>query len=110
MVPRTVRAAKAIADTFTSAQLASYGNIIGPFYRGWSTNYMEYYTGLPVNAYGVNPGDPTPITYWVHSFTASNEPRWAQSPARLQKYDGIIPISAMYPRADSTTAPPIGTT
>jgi hypothetical protein len=32
---------------------------------------MEYYTQLPPNAYGVNPGDPTMFEYDVHSFTAA---------------------------------------
>lgn len=40
-----------------------------PALKGWSTNYMEYYTQLPPNAYGVNPGDPTMFEYTVHSFT-----------------------------------------
>ena len=40
-----------------------------PAMKGWSTNYMEYYTQLPPNGYGVNPGDPTMFNYTVHSFT-----------------------------------------
>jgi hypothetical protein len=40
-----------------------------PVLKGWSTNYMEYYTQLPPNAYDVNPGDPTMFEYTVHSFT-----------------------------------------
>ena len=43
---------------------------VTPALKGWSTNYMEYYTQLPPNAYGVNPGDPTMFNYVVHSFTA----------------------------------------
>jgi hypothetical protein len=38
--------------------------------KGWTTNYMEYYTQLQPNGYGVNPGDPTMFNYVVHSFTA----------------------------------------
>ena len=40
-----------------------------PAMKGWSTNYMEYYTQLQPNGYGVNPGDPTMFNYTVHSFT-----------------------------------------
>ena len=43
---------------------------VTPALKGWSTNYMEYYTQLPPNGYGVNPGDPTMFNYVVHSFTA----------------------------------------
>ena len=42
---------------------------VRPSMKGWTTNYMEYYTQLPLNAYGVNPGDPTMFEYTVHSFT-----------------------------------------
>jgi hypothetical protein len=42
---------------------------VRPALKGWTTNYGEYYTELPVNAYGVNPGDPTGFYYTVHSFT-----------------------------------------
>ena len=41
-----------------------------PAMKGWTTNYMQYYTQLPPNGYGVNPGDPTMFDYTVHSFTA----------------------------------------
>ena len=41
-----------------------------PAMKGWSTNYMEYYTQLQPNGYEVNPGDPTMFNYSVHSFTA----------------------------------------
>ena len=41
---------------------------VQPVLKGWTTNYQEYYTQLPVNAYGVNPGDPTMFEYDVHSF------------------------------------------
>ena len=43
---------------------------VRPALKGWTTNYMEYYTQLPPNNYGVNPGDPTMFEYVVHSFTA----------------------------------------
>lgn len=45
-----------------------------PALKGWTTNYYEYYTQLPVNAYGVNPGDPTMFEYDVHSWTAASGP------------------------------------
>jgi len=43
---------------------------VTPALKGWSTNYMEYYTQLMPNGYGVNPGDPTMFEFAVHSFTA----------------------------------------
>ena len=42
---------------------------VRPALKGWSTNYMDYYTQLQPNGYGVNPGDPTMFAYSVHSFT-----------------------------------------
>ena len=42
---------------------------VQPALKGWTTNYMEYYTQIPPNGYGVNPGDPTMFEYSVHSFT-----------------------------------------
>ena len=69
MIPRTVQMAKEVASVLSPTQLAQYGNIIGPFYKSWQNNYMQYYTQLPPNGYGVNPGDPTMFDYVVHSFT-----------------------------------------
>ena len=41
-----------------------------PAMKGWTTNYMEYYTQLgPVPVYGTTSGDPTMFNYTVHSFT-----------------------------------------
>lgn len=45
-----------------------------PAMKGWSTNYMQYYTQLQPNGYGVNPGDPTMFNYSVHSFTQETGP------------------------------------
>jgi GH18 family chitinase len=42
---------------------------VQPALKGWTTNYMEYYTQLQPNGYGVNPGDPTMFNYSVKSFT-----------------------------------------
>jgi hypothetical protein len=42
---------------------------VRPALKGWTTNYMEYYTQLQPNGYDVNPGDPTMFTYSVHSFS-----------------------------------------
>jgi hypothetical protein len=42
---------------------------VEPTLKGWTTNYMQYYTQLPVNAYGQVPGNPTMFEYSVHSFT-----------------------------------------
>lgn len=47
---------------------------IRPAIKGWTTNYYDYYTQLPVNAYGVNPGDPTMFEYDVHSWTLASGP------------------------------------
>jgi hypothetical protein len=61
--------AKEVASVLSPTQLAQYGNILGPFYKSWQNNYMQYYTQLQPNGYGVNPGDPTMFDYAVHSFT-----------------------------------------
>jgi hypothetical protein len=87
--------------------------------KGWTTNYQEYYTQLPPNAYGVNPGDPTMFEYTVHSFDPTNQPRWAQCPRRFfqnQVADFVPPTanqqaiqySFIYPVADNLAPPPIG--
>lgn len=47
---------------------------INPALNGWTTNYQEYYTQLPPNGYGVDPGDPTMFEYDVHSFTLPSGP------------------------------------
>jgi len=47
---------------------------VQPALKGWATNYMEYYTQLQPNGYGVNPGDPTMFEYNVHSFSAATGP------------------------------------
>lgn len=41
---------------------------VRPAFKGWTTNYMQYYTQLQPNGYGVNPGDPTMFEFDVHSF------------------------------------------
>ena len=40
---------------------------VNPVLEGWTTNYMEYYTQLPPNAYNELPGNPTMYNYTVHS-------------------------------------------
>ena len=42
---------------------------VTPALKGWSTNYMQYYTRLPVNGYGQVPGNPTMFNYTVHNYT-----------------------------------------
>jgi hypothetical protein len=90
-----------------------------PIMKGWSTNYAEYYTQLPVNAYGTNPGDPTMFEYSVHSFSSTNAPKWAQPPHRAYQNtvaafvapnnnSQAIQYSFIYPKADSLVAPPVG--
>lgn len=91
-----------------------------PALKGWSTNYMEYYTRPGAASYGVYPGAPTMFEYTVHSYDSSGNPRWAQPPHRKcqnavsaitppQNVNNpeVIQYSFMYPVADSTTAPPI---
>jgi len=93
---------------------------VRPALRGWTTNYMEYYTQMPPNAYGVNPGDPTMFEYNVHSFSPIGEPRWAQAPRRFfqNQVANFVPPNAnqqaiqysfMYPVADNPVPPPIDT-
>ena len=77
---------------------------ITPALKGWTTNYQEYYTNLPPNAYGVNPGDPTGFSYSVHSFLAGS-PQWAQPPHRSYQQG----FSYVYPVQDNPVAPPIDT-
>lgn len=40
-----------------------------PALKGWTTNYMQYYTQLPVNGYNQLPGNPTMFDYSVHNYT-----------------------------------------
>ena len=47
---------------------------VRPVYKGWTTNYMEYYTQLQPNGYGVNPGEPTMFEYDVHSYVKLRGP------------------------------------
>jgi hypothetical protein len=45
-----------------------------PAYRGWTTNYMQYYTELKPNGYNQNPGNPTMFEYSVHRQTPLEAP------------------------------------
>lgn len=45
-----------------------------PALKGWTTNYMQYYTELQPNGYGVDPGNPTMFEFTVHSFTQAAGP------------------------------------
>lgn len=47
---------------------------VRPAYKGWTTNYMQYYTELKPNAYNQNPGNPTMFEYFVHSFAPQRGP------------------------------------
>jgi len=93
-----------------------------PALKGWTTNYQEYYTQLPPNGYGVNPGDPTMFEYTVHSFASNGTPQWAQAPRRTYQNQvsaitlpqninnpQAIQYSFVYPVADSPVAPPVDT-
>jgi hypothetical protein len=75
VVPNTVnKKAWQYAETLTApVNLPSLTKVL-PALKGWTTNYMEYYTQIPPNGYGVNPGDPTMFEYNVHSFTSQTGP------------------------------------
>ena len=40
---------------------------VRPAYKGWTTNYAQYYTELRPNDYNQEPGSPTMFEYIVHS-------------------------------------------
>ena len=65
---------------------------ITPALKGWSTNYMEYYTQLgPVPVYETTSGDPTMFNYVVHSFTTQQGA--VTGLGRLQAGQGYTPGS-----------------
>jgi len=89
-----------------------------PAMKGWTTNYMEYFTQRPPNTYGINPGDPTMFEFTIHSFTTSGASKWAQSPRRYYQNQvasfvppnnnsQAIQYTFTYPVADNFVAPPI---
>ena len=77
-----------------------------PVLKGWSTNYMEYYTQLQPNGYGVNPGDPTMFNYTVHSFTAQQGA--IITLGALQAGQGYTP--GTYTAVATTSTPGVGAT
>ena len=64
----TNRKAWQYAETTTAPIDLPSVSSVRPALKGWSTNYLRYYTQLQPNGYGVNPGDPTMFEYTVHSF------------------------------------------
>ena len=68
-IPRTAAGTSA---TVTVATVNTKS--VRPALKGWTTNYYDYYTELPPNAYNVNPGDPTMFEYDVHSYTFATGP------------------------------------
>lgn len=91
-----------------------------PALKGWTTNYMQYYTELAPNAYSQDPGNPTMFDYVVHSWSATSA-KWAQPPHRTYQDQvssitppqnvnnpQVIKYSFMYPVTDNPAAPPIG--
>jgi len=75
VVPNTInKKAWQYAETLTPPVDLPSLTEVRPALKGWSTNYMEYYTQLQPNGYGVNPGDPTMFAYSVHSFTQETGP------------------------------------
>jgi hypothetical protein len=95
-----------------------------PALRSWQDNSKQYFTSGGASLVGYS----TAFYYWSPSFQTNGSPRWASRPNR--KYtsqrvtylangpDGtwtssyVAPVApssaAMYPVADSNTAPPIG--
>jgi len=91
-----------------------------PALKGWTTNYMEYFTRADSPAYPVYPGAPTMFEYVVHSYTTGNAPQWAQPPHRFYQNQvsavtppqnvnnpQVIQYSFVYPVVDNPTPPPI---
>ena len=121
VVPNTTnKKAWQYAETTTAPVNLPSLTEVQPIYRGWTTNYMQYYTQLPPNAYNQAPGNPTMFEYVVHSFSATNDPQWAQPPRRFFQNQvstttppqyinnpQAIQYSFMYPVADNPTPPPI---
>ena len=75
MVPNTInKKAWQYKETATApVNLPSLPQIT-PAMKGWTNNYMEYYTQSQPNGYNVNPGDPTMFAYRTHSFTPETGP------------------------------------
>ena len=85
------RAWKYKETTGAAAVLPSVPQIT-PYLKGWTTNYMQYYTQLgPVPVYGTTSGDPTMFDYVVHSFTAQQG--IVTGLGRLQAGQGYTPGS-----------------
>ena len=85
------RAWKYKETTGAAAVLPSVPQIT-PALKGWTTNYMQYYTQLgPVPVYGTTSGDPTMFDYVVHSFTAQQG--IVTGLGRLQAGQGYTPGS-----------------
>jgi len=120
MNPRAVQMAKAVASILSPTELAEYGNVLAPTYKGWNNNSMQYYTNQ-TNTYGVYPGAPTMFDYWVNGFSSTGQPRWAMPPARFNQQSVLpdnsspavnnpaaIQYSFTYPRSNNPVPPPIG--
>lgn len=72
VIPNTInKKAWQYSETTTAPANLPSLSAVQPALKGWTTNYMEYYTRLQPNGYGVNPGDPTMFEYNVHSFVPS---------------------------------------
>ena len=106
MVPRSVKMAKAVADS--GVDVDTLGNVIAKQYRGWSNNGVNDYYTRNSPEYGDVQGLPTGYLYDVRSYgnPAEGKPRWGQGPRRLnaQTYSAIL-----YPIADRLVPPPIDT-
>jgi len=85
------RAWKYKETTGAAAVLPSVPQIT-PYLKGWTTNYMQYYTQLgPVPGYDTTSGDPTMFDYVVHSFTTQQGV--VTGLGRLQAGQGYTPGS-----------------
>ena len=70
LVPNTTnKKAWQYAETATAPVNLPSLTQVTPALKGWTTNYMQYYTQLPVNGYYQLPGNPTMFDYTVHSYT-----------------------------------------
>lgn len=56
------------AETTTAPVDLPSVSTVRPVLKGWTTNYMEYYTSSGLLNYNQSPGNPTMFEYDVHSF------------------------------------------
>lgn len=110
MVPRAVLMAKEVTAFGVPA---SQGNILAANYYSWQNNSYSYYTSGAKQGFGTGylfdvrsfSGFYTLMTPTSNVYTLVGDPKWGQPPVR--KGSGVG--SFLYPKANSTTPPPIDT-